>query len=494
MTLAVLRCDATPDGGVGHLVRAVSVADAARDAGHEVVVAGAIRSELAQQLLADAGIEAVPAGDDLGILAAEVGATVVHVDDYAVGPDAIEQVHASGALLSSMEDSSFGRRPADIAVDSTIGAERTQRPRDGSGAVLRGIRYAPMRAAVRAARAQREASRPVGPAASILVVMGGTDATGAAGTIAAVCTAARGAGDVTVIARASAWDDVRAAAGDEVRLEEPSPAFLDRARDADLVVSAAGTTAWELACIGVPSLLVAVVANQVAGYEAALSTGIAHGLGTLDEVRADPAAATARVEEALRDLREGRSWAAAGRDAVDGLGASRIVAAWGDALDSRHGGDGSSITARPAGESDALLLLRWRNDPATRRVSRSTGLVPWGDHAGWFRAVLASEDRELYVVEQAGAPIGTVRFDRLEEPEWEVSITLAPEARGRGLAGPVLAAGERAFDGRHPGTRIVAAVLPGNEASQRLFRRAGYELAVGRRDGDFDVLVRRDPS
>lgn len=498
MTHVAIRCDASAAGGIGHLVRAISVAGAAREAGHSVVVVGAIESPLAERLLADAGLETAEAPADLGILAAEQGATVVHVDDYPTGTEARDQVHTTGALLSSMEDGTFGRRPADVVIDSTIRAEHAPRPEDGSGTVLLGIDYAPMRAQVRAARARRASEvHDVSRGARVLIVMGGTDATGAAGTLAALCVAADGVEHVGVIASEQSWYAVREEAGREVELIAPSPAFLDRAADADLVVSAAGTTAWELTCIGVPSLLVAVVENQRAGYEAALDVGIARGLGTLAEVRDDPQAARVAVESAVADLRSGRSWAETGRTLVDGQGAGRIVAAWTQALQRRIGEHAAPVAARPAALADSKLLLRWRNDPETREVSRSTERVSWEGHSQWYQRILEDPRRLLYVVERGGAPVGTVRFDALDAPdaaEWEVSITLAPEARGHGLARAVLAAGEDAFDQDHPEATVVAAVLPGNVPSQRLFARAGYQLDPARDDGDFDVLVRRDPS
>jgi len=495
MTHVVIRCDASAEGGIGHLVRALSVADAAQAAGHTAVVAGSIRSPLARRLLREAGLETVGAPADLEVLAAEQGASVVHVDDYAIGDDALAQVRACGALLSSMEDGAYGRRPADVVVDSTLRAERTERPADGSGAVLRGIAYAPMRAQVLAARERRAArTEEVGAEARVLIVMGGTDAMGAAGTVAAVCAAADGIGRISVISPEQNWEAVRAEAGDDVELLAPSPEFLDRACAADLVVSASGTTAWELTCIGVPSLLVAVVENQRAGYEAAIAEGIARGLGSLSEVRDRPRDAVARVEAAVADLRSGQSWAPVGRAKVDGHGAARIVSAWEEALAQRIGEAGSPVVARPATTGDSSLLMRWRNDPATREVSRTSDPVTWSGHTGWYERALADPARELYVAQRGSRPVGTVRFDEVTAAEWEVSITLAPEARGHGLARPVLAAGEAAFARRHPGVTLIAAVLPGNAPSQRLFARAGYLRDPHREDGDFDVLVRRDPS
>ena len=127
------------------------------------------------------------------------------------------------------------------------------------------------------------------------------------------------------------------------------------------------------------------------------------------------------------------------------------------------------LRARRATEADADLLLRWRNDPVTRRWSRIRDPVALDDHRRWLASVLTDPDRLLLVVERDGEPVGTVRLDR-HEPAWEVSITLAPEHRGRGLAAEVLAAGEAQVSG----VTVVASVHRDNAASLALFRRAGY--------------------
>lgn len=492
MTHVVIRCDASAEGGIGHLVRAISIAGAAREAGHTVAIAGSIGSTLALNLITESGLEVVDAAADLGVLAAEQGASVVHVDNYEIGSDAHEQVHRSGAILSSVEDGVFGRRRADIVVDSTVRAEIAGRPEDGSDTVLLGIRYAPMRAQVRAAREKRAANnRPLRTPADVLIVMGGTDATGAAATVADVCRRAEGIGRIRVVSPSRNWEAVRSVAGGEVELIEPSPEFLELAADADLVVSAAGTTSWELLCIGVPSVLVAVVENQRAGLNAAVTEDVAVGLGTLEEVRSDPDVAAGRISAAVASLHTGAKWASKGRLMVDGRGAERIVAAWDRALSKRVGTSDEPVRARHATADDSLLLLRWRNDPATRAVSRNSAPVSWNHHSAWFERALADPARELYVVERSGTPLGTVRFDDHGSAEWEVSITLAPEARGRGLAREVLSAGESAFLAEHHPASLLAAILPNNSASQRLFRSAGYSLVPGRRDGEFELLIRR---
>ncbi|MBK1784354.1 GNAT family N-acetyltransferase [Prauserella sp. ASG 168] len=148
------------------------------------------------------------------------------------------------------------------------------------------------------------------------------------------------------------------------------------------------------------------------------------------------------------------------------------------------------MTVREATEGDAELLLAWRNDPGTRRWSRAGEVVALEDHMRWLEGVLASPDRLLFVAEEGG-PVGTVRFDVVEGESvgtWEVSITVAPGSRGRGLAGRVLAAGERELRGLRSARRVLATVHEDNVASLALFGRAGY--AVTPEPGPFRVLAK----
>jgi len=136
------------------------------------------------------------------------------------------------------------------------------------------------------------------------------------------------------------------------------------------------------------------------------------------------------------------------------------------------------LRAREATEADAGLLLGWRNDSRTRQSSRSTAVVALDEHLAWLRGVLADPGRLLLVVEHEDEPAGTVRFDRRDGDGWEVSITLAPEQRGRGRSGAVLAEGERAARERLGVRVVLAAVHQDNAASAKLFERAGYVEAA----------------
>jgi RimJ/RimL family protein N-acetyltransferase len=145
---------------------------------------------------------------------------------------------------------------------------------------------------------------------------------------------------------------------------------------------------------------------------------------------------------------------------------------------------GHGIDVRPATVDDAATLLRWRNDPDTQTASRAAGEVSFDTHMRWIQATLAREDRLLLIGSDDDGDVGTVRWDRRGDSEWEVSITIAPERRGTGMGRRLLAAGERELASRvgRP-LHCLAAVRETNEASRRLFQRSGYLLEAPA-DGD----------
>jgi len=92
-----------------------------------------------------------------------------------------------------------------------------------------------------------------------------------------------------------------------------------------------------------------------------------------------------------------------------------------------------TIKLRPVTIEDADILLEWRNDPETRKASHNTAEVQRSNHVSWLSKTLGNPDRRLYVAEENGSPVGTVRAD-FADGVWELSWTVSPRARGRGVA------------------------------------------------------------
>ena len=528
----LLRCDGGGPLGVGHVIRSLALAEAAVGAGHEVVVAGHFEGSFLQGQLAAAPVEVaqlsawVADGDlqPLIDMVRRLRPDVLHVDSY-LAPDGLRALVTSGGagvrldgndptsvVVSNMEDGTFGRRPADVVVDPTFGAELSARPADGTPWLLRGSRYAPVRQRVIDARRRASDDRPpdhrppdvivsgVGQVArSVLVVMGGTDPAGLAPGAVELLARTGLALEVTAIAVGENADRARAAAlGSRLSLNVLAPvddlAAMMSAHD--LVISAAGTSIWELCCIGVPTAVAWAVDNQREGYERVVAAGAAIGLGGpelgRDELGGDERAVD-RLKRALTDPEVRARLVRAGRQIVDGLGAWRVVRTWEQALavpsPPEIGFD--PMVARPATPEDSRQLWQWRNDPVTRAGSRSSAEVSWDDHLRWFTASLTRADRVLLVVEDPAGPVGTVRWDLVRERdgepggshEWEVSITVAPERRGQNLGRPLLRAGEVALAEktsgvtRSGGTEVhayLAVVRIDNQSSMRLFETSAY--------------------
>jgi RimJ/RimL family protein N-acetyltransferase len=83
--------------------------------------------------------------------------------------------------------------------------------------------------------------------------------------------------------------------------------------------------------------------------------------------------------------------------------------------------------------ADAELLLKWRNDNLTRKSSHSAGIVSSNDHNEWLKEIIVDKKRNLYIAEEYGKPVGTVRADYSSE-SWELSWSVSPESRNQGVA------------------------------------------------------------
>ncbi len=134
---------------------------------------------------------------------------------------------------------------------------------------------------------------------------------------------------------------------------------------------------------------------------------------------------------------------------------------------------GTAVALRNATADDARLLLDWRNDTQTRQSSWSSEPVSQVDHARWMEKTLSSRERLLFVAQVDQKPVGQVRLDLLGSGLAEVSITVAPECRGKGLAAAMLRAANDAALGAGV-TTLRAQIKVGNEKSVRAFKAAGF--------------------
>jgi RimJ/RimL family protein N-acetyltransferase len=145
---------------------------------------------------------------------------------------------------------------------------------------------------------------------------------------------------------------------------------------------------------------------------------------------------------------------------------------------------------RPATAHDSDRLFAWRNDPVTQAASRSTAPVPREDHDRWmqFNVINGYPQHMVMMADTETGSVGVVRFDSVREDvmAFDVSITLAPQHRGKGLAFDVL----HEACGYMQDFTIRAEVRRENTASRKLFERCGFE-EIGRSSGFLNYV--REP-
>ncbi|WP_430503125.1 PseG/SpsG family protein [Micromonospora trifolii] len=362
-----LRCDAGPLRGVGHLVRCLALAEEFLARGADVTVFGTVeRLDWATAELAARGIPLLPGPDsaaDLVEAARRHDLDVLVLDSYELDPAGAGALRAAGVYTLAIIDGDSRGQVADLYLDQNFGAELAgpgsgaELPGLGSAAALPGLGagaglpgrllagsgYALLRDTVISARPPvvpptTAVSRP-----RVLAFFGGTDAVGAAPVLTRVLVATGHPMDLTVIVGRpeieSEVEDVTPGRGQIIRPVPPTTSLPALIAEADLVVSAAGTSTWELCCLGAPSALVCVVDNQRESYTRVVRHGLAAGLGELPELtaggvagRAARAAAARTLHGLLSSPQRRATLAARAWSTVDGQGRARVVDAVFDAV------------------------------------------------------------------------------------------------------------------------------------------------------------------
>lgn len=327
ITVAI-RCDATRSGGVGHLVRQLALIEELVGRGHRVSVHGSIEVPWGAEQLRVRGLAGEPVPDDAAFVAACLrrAVDVVMIDGYGFDAELGTALTSAGVSVAAMVDGEFGRHHrAQLYVDQNLGAEP---PQDPEGRWLVGPDYVLLRDVV---RSRRGASLAHNQPPRILVVFGGTDAYRGAPVLTELLLSTGVPVAVTAVAAtpdlAAELTSHSAGPGQTLEVVGPQDDLPGLALSCDAAVSAAGSTVWEFACLGIPTGLVCVTDNQLLGYTAA-TEDLCLPLGHLEVLRGDDEARSS-ARHALRSLildRAARlSRAASARRIVDGDGRVRVA-------------------------------------------------------------------------------------------------------------------------------------------------------------------------
>ncbi|WP_095051744.1 UDP-2,4-diacetamido-2,4,6-trideoxy-beta-L-altropyranose hydrolase [Pseudomonas sp. Irchel s3b2] len=232
--------------------------------------------------------------------------------------------------------------------------------------------------------------------------------------------------------------------------------------EADLFIGAGGGTSWERAAMGLPTICIAVSNNQQANGEVMATSGAHVFLSNREQVSVEQLRQAIGFVVGNQGIRQ--SMAERSRQLVDGRGALRVAAALAGAV----------LQIRQATQDDAQLLFDGRNAGAVRRWSLDTRVIDWQRHQAWLAASLSNPRRLLLIAEADDGPVGVLRYD-LDGTRAEVSIYLFEGRIGLGWGRALLVRGEAFVIVHWPRLEgITAQVLSANQASLKVFREAGF--------------------
>ena len=90
-----------------------------------------------------------------------------------------------------------------------------------------------------------------------------------------------------------------------------------------------------------------------------------------------------------------------------------------------------SFNLREVTSSDWSVLLEWKNDKTTRQNSCNSDLVSVSEHKRYIKNMIINPKITLFILEYNEIPVGTIREDRLDKDEFELSYTIGPMYRGK---------------------------------------------------------------
>ncbi len=471
----LIRADATTQMGMGHVMRCLALAQTWQDAGGAVTFgATALPESLKARLYAEGmAVHSLtaPAGTtedaaQTSVLAGQMGAEWVVIDGYQFGAEYQCALKAAGLRVLALDD--YGHAAyyyADVVVNQNIYADESLYPhREPSTRLLLGTQYALLR---REFWSWRDWQREIPEVArKVLVTLGGGDSNNVTlKVIRALQLMDMPDLEATVVIGGSNpyYGELKAAITSTswIQLVCNVTNMPELMAWADVAISAAGSTCWELALMGLPSLLIVLAENQ-----RPIATGMAEDQAAVNLGEHFALTATqiaAALTKVLNQAARRHILAQQSRALIDSHGSQRVV----DWMQQR-------LILRPVQALDSELIWNWANDTATRAASFSSEIIPWETHVTWFTERLNDPHCSFYLAHDAtGAPLGQIRY-QLEGEAATVSVSVVSERRGSGYGVVLIRAGTQRLFADTPAQSIHAYIKPENLASANAFVRAGF--------------------
>lgn len=332
----MVRADASPAIGSGHVMRCLAIGKAWQKFGGRVLWFSAENIAPLEDRLRREGfdlrkIDSTPGtesdAEQTQSGALHAGAAWVVVDGYRFVPDYIRSLKNAGLRVLFLDDDGrFDFYAADVILNQNSCATASWYAHRGAfSLLLLGSEYVLLRPEF-VAESQNHECPSIGR--RILITMGGSDPENVTGKVLTALLQLTEDFQAKVVIGSG---NVRA---DELQaIVDTSPTRFEIVRSpenmaplmkwADVAISGAGSTCWELAYMGLPSIVIALSSDQQKIAEGLVQRDIAVSLdwhATLSKERIIEA-----LQRLLRNKRHRLAMSERGRKLIDGRGAGRVV-------------------------------------------------------------------------------------------------------------------------------------------------------------------------
>ena len=274
-----IRVDGGPAIGSGHIVRCVSIAKEVEKQGCRVIFISS--GEESSKILSEYGYEPMLIGGDLKHLdtsdakklsrAMRDGDKVL-VDSYGVTDEFFKSCKELGLKVAYIDDmytfetgslSVPVRRDVVTVINYSFGFTEKDYVKvysDTATKLFIGPQYAPVREVFRKKAGQYQVREEL---KKVLITTGSTNPNKSLERLSKACREALPDAEISVVVGNSATFDNELAKELNLTLIKGATDLSDYMLESDLVISAAGTTLYELCTLGVPTIAVPIVENQL---------------------------------------------------------------------------------------------------------------------------------------------------------------------------------------------------------------------------------------
>jgi UDP-2,4-diacetamido-2,4,6-trideoxy-beta-L-altropyranose hydrolase len=330
--VAVLRADASDLIGVGHVMRSLALGEALLDAGFDVVLAtvdlpAGMREEARKCGITVVDFQCVPFGSDDALATLSLNGAVLVIDGYKFEREFFEILENQATHFAVIDDNveTKALAPSVVINQNPHATPEMYTHLSGTPQLLLGLQYALLRREVRAAAKQAK-STIVG---KVFVAMGGSDFLKLTAPIVdglkdldiEICVAI----GPTNSQRQQIEETVKSIPRARVIIQAD---YITELASSSLAILAAGSSLWEAAALGVPSIGLVVADNQIGASVGAEHYGISISVDVRNGLHNE--SIVSNIENLLTAANSDLAkMATATRSEVDEFGSMRVLQAIG---------------------------------------------------------------------------------------------------------------------------------------------------------------------